>query len=341
MSIQLNAVFVPTGQFYGVKYPEVRLTGMDILDVVVVTGALSDGSILQVATLKGIQYSIVADLSLAAGPYVDLVWTAYDSNGTLVDTLNKRVPIIPSNYKVHIVFDEAVTDVSGNVLVPANTEYVYMTDLSPFYVPIDYFRANTYTLFDDFTDIQLAEILQNASAEAEAETFCSIETTDSRYPYLKYSQASYVLMKALSDYIKYLIATQANKSKKLADLQIELGRVGRGATIIQDWFKDMNDLRKVLNSCGEVSAGASVKPQVGRIADAYDRSVFGRYISGTIYPMQTQMGVGATSMGPAWAAQGNYGVRYMDVWGQASLYYMIPPSTNHLFTDPYSAYWLK
>ena len=140
----------------------------------------------------------------------------------------------------------------------------------------------------------------------------------------------YTIQKALGDYLRFISATEGSVSKKLADLEITVERGGGiGMRVLMTNLNDeLKQLRKVLNSCGELSQGASLKVKVGRIADNYDRSVFGRYVQG----------IGTSYVGRTLAETlENMNASQLYI----SPYYMVPPSRNHLFTDPYSAYWVK
>lgn len=307
----LTYSYIPSGEYYGRPAYQVDASVTDIIGTTVCTVSTTDGTIVSGVTFRGVRYSATVDTSDVAGPYVDVAWTATDASGTILDTENSRSLLIPPNYEICIEFTSDVVSVSGVTYIDADEEFCYATTFDPFYVPIDYFREQTFGAFESASDLTVAKIIHKASLDADSETFCDIDSTDSRYPYLSYARQLYAIQKPLSDYIRYVVTTEGSVSKKLADLEIALQRgSGMGLRILMtELFKELRDIRKVLNSCGSISMGASAKPAVGRIADLYDRSVFGRFFE-------------------------------VDM-GQGLIAYLVPPSRNHLFTDPYSTYWLK
>lgn len=325
MNVVTTALFIPDGEYYGARAEEVTLTVSNIFHEVVDSKALSAGTVSSGLTLRGVLYSAILDTANYAGPYVNTDWDAY-INGSLVET-SGRVPIIPVNYQVCLEFNSAVTDISGTSMLAAGAEYCYAIEFDPFYVPVEYFQRNGFGLFDNWTEFDIAKLIWEISQEADSEVFCTITDADSRWPYLNYAKEQYVRLKPLIQAVQGSLALGSSVRKKLADLEIEVRRDGGSVKeLFQDWLKRLSDWRRVLNSCGTLSAGTSLKPKCGRIGDNYDRSVFGRYVS-TMF-MQTTSELISSVSPSTWYALSD---------GR----YISPPSNNHLFTDPYSFWWLK
>ena len=329
-TILMTYMYVPSGTSYGLPASNVTVSMTNIANEVIKNGSLADAVVTSGLSIRGVVYSASVDSALVAGPYVTCTWTAYDAGNSVLGTSTKKCPVLPNNYVIKIKFNQAVVSTSGDTMIKKDTENRAITVLDPFLVPVDYFRTVTYGAFTTASDFEVAKLIHHVSKQSVAETFCEIEETDVRYPYLSYIQRLYTIQKALGDYIRYISATEGSVSKKLADLEITVERGGGiGMRVLMTNLNDeLKQLRKVLNSCGELSQGTSLKVQVGRIADNYDRSVFGRYIEGIGIPYSGRtLAESLESM--------NASRLYF------SPYYMVPPSRNHLFTDPYSAYWVK
>ena len=304
----LTAVFIPSGQYYGVVADEVTLTLTDILNTNVGTYTLSDETVSSGVSYKGVYYYKSFSTDNIAGPYLTATWVPSSATYTLA-TVTSKVPIVPANMSICIEFEGDLLSTSGVVMIPEDSTYCYASSFSPFYIPIDYFRENTYGIFDNLTDLEVAYRIWAASREAQSETFCTENVEDIYYPYLQYARQQYALLKPLVRSMQTMLVSQGDMTKRLADIEIRISRGSSRSSVdaIKDWLGQLKELRKVMNSCGKVAAGASLRPLAGRIADDYDRSVFGRYVSGKL--------------------------------GDVT-YYIYPPSRNHLFTDPFSSYWL-
>lgn len=308
MDVMLTAVFVPTGQYYGVVVDEATLTITDILNTTVGTFSLSEETVSSGVSFKGVYYYKTFDTDNIAGPYVTATWvpssTTYD-----VTTISSRVPLIPNNMSICVEFEDDLLSVSGDIMIADGYTACYASSFSPFYIPIDYFKENTYGIFDDMTDLEIAYRIWGASKEAQSQTFCTEDVNDIYYPYLQFARQQYAMLKPLVRSLQTMLISQGDMTKRLADIEIRLSIGSSRSSIdaLKDWLNQLKELRKVINSCGKVSAGASLRPLAGRIADDYDRSVFGRYVGGKLGDVE---------------------------------YYVYPPSRNHLFTDPFSSYWL-
>lgn len=310
MIVTLTATFVPEGSYYGIEMDEVTLAINNFLGTTLASLSLTGGTITGGLNYSGVQYTVDYDTGGSLGPYLTTEWTGYYDDD--IYSVTGKVPLVPDNTKVCIVFNDPVLDTDGVAAIPKDTTYCYATSFDPFYISVDYFRSSTYDLFTSATDLELAIEIWMASKEADAETFCDPDPDGVEYPYFEYARQQYVLLKPLVRGIQYILSSGANSvTKRLADLEISVER-GSGMSVrdaFKDWATMLKDLRTVLNSCGELSAGASVGIQVGRIANDYDWSKFGRYF-------QT----------------------YVPALGMD--FYPIPVKHNHLFTDPYSTYWI-
>lgn len=340
MLVELQKNFIPAESFYGVQMSEATLDVSDVTNTTVASFSLTGGTIVSGVSFKGFAYLARFDTSAVVGPYINVSWQGISATGQAIGPEIYKVPIIPPNYNICVEFEKDVLNTSGSVIIPKTGPYCYSVVYNPFYVPIDIFRQETYNLFEGDSDLDIARLIWNSSREADSETFCTVDPLSPYYPYLMYAKRKYALLKPIADAIQYLVAIAGDKKKRLADLEISvstgMGRSSKDALV--QMFKDLKDLRKVLNSCGEVSTGASLKPMVGRIADAYDRSVFGRYFDTTLLQSVDRP---AGSIGGGYTifpTNSNYGaVLSPALYNGASA----PKSYNHLFTDPYSMFWVK
>lgn len=197
------------------------------------------------------------------------------------------------NNMVFIRLHDTIADTDGNTL-GADYEWYFTTTYNPLYTSARRIRLDLGALIRDISDDTINLAIFEASIEADALSFGSIQTrTASVLRFFEFARRQYVTCVAeliLLNAINGGSATDGGKSKRLSDLDVSYNGDSKFDDLLERAISCRLKWEATLTSAGEIGPGTSQKPSMvikGSLDP--DRPDFGRDWEAT----STHSGIGS------------------------------------------------